>query len=438
MKFSLLLMHLARKHSILTTQMASSNKSKDALGRTMTYYYNSLYELTQIVGPVSGATTNITYDGFDRVSQVKDSQGLITTTNYDAADRPTLVSYSDGTSYQTAYQKLDVQYTKDRLGRVTRYFYNSLRQQVAVLDAQGHVTNTSWSLSAGPSHVVDPLGRTTTWLYDNQNRLVQKIYPNSTSETITYEPSASRVHSTTDANGQVTTMTYALDNLVSGITYTNATVATPSVGFFYDSNYPRVYQMTDGTGTTTFNYNPVTGSIGSSMLGNSQTPLATISFTYDALGRQLTQTINDSATGQGLSNNTGSLTYDTLGRVQYATNPLGGTGTFTYAYLNNTARLTSITNPNGQSTKYSYLDSTQTPNNPWLTEIDNLNASGNVISKFDYGYDNDGEVTSWTQRTDNNNPQNWNIQYDGEGKITSANVTDTVYQRGATTVRLLI
>jgi len=411
----------------------------DAKGDVTTYSYANNY-LTNIAGPVAGATTSFTYDGFGRVQSITDSQGYTDTINYDAADRPTLVTYPDGSTWQTNYHNLDIQYKKDRLGRVTRYFFNSLRQQIGTLDSQGHITNANWSLSAGLSSMSDASGGTTTWKYDNQNRPVEKDYPDGTKELTAYENTTSRVHSITDNEGQIATMTYTSksvtlngtsftgeDNSVESIAYSNATVSTPAVNYSYDPNYARLVTISDSvTGATTFHYNSVTGSLGSNLLGTVQNSLATISYGYDQLGRQISQTVNDSSTGQGLSNNSSTLGYDALGRVTSLSNSLSGSGSFSYAYLNNTNRPTSITYPSGQSTTYTYQDSSTTPNNPWVTEIKNRNASGGIISKFDYGYDSDGEITSWTQQTDSNDPQNWALQYDQQGKLSTVNVTDTV------------
>src|ERR1700723_97024 len=142
---------------------------------------------------------------------------------------------------------------------------------------------------------------------------------------------------------------------------------------------------------------------------------------------------NDSATGQGLSDSVSRFAYDTLGRVTNVENPLSGTGTpltgsnsFVYSYLNNTGRVASVTNPNGESTVYTYQDSSGA-GEPWLSEIKNLSTTSAVISKFDYGYDAQGQITSWTQTTPaTTDPQNWANTYDSEGKLTNVNVTDTV------------
>ena len=51
---------------------------------------------------------------------------------------------------------------------------------------------------------------------------------------------------------------------------------------------------------------------------------------------------------------------------------------------------------------------------------------GGGDSKFDYGYDAQGQITSETQQTDTNDPQKWAMLYDNEGKLQNVNVTDTV------------
>jgi RHS repeat-associated protein len=77
-----------------------------------------------------------------------------------------------------------------------------------------------------------------------------------------YEATTSRLALTVDALGQVTLYSYGVDNLLSGVSYTGAVYATPSVAFTYDAYYKRLTSMTDGTGTTlatTLSYLPNSG-----------------------------------------------------------------------------------------------------------------------------------------------------------------------------------
>jgi len=70
------------------------------------------------------------------------------------------------------------------------------------------------------------------------------------------------------------------------VVYTNAQIATPSVSWTYDSAYPRVSTMADGTGTTSYTYHPV-GQLGAGQVGTVDGPLTSdvISYSYDPLGR---------------------------------------------------------------------------------------------------------------------------------------------------------
>ena len=60
----------------------------------------------------------------------------------------------------------------------------------------------------------------------------------------------------------------------------------------------------------------------------------------------MNRTINGAA-------NAASVHYDSLGRVQTATNPLG---TFNYTYVSTTGRLDHVDFPNGQKMQNTYFD----------------------------------------------------------------------------------
>jgi RHS repeat-associated protein len=428
------------QHEVLTATDASGQETvytyesngelasiTDAKGNSTTYDYNAAGYLTGVVGPISGDTSSFTYDGFGRVRTTTDSQGYVCTLDYDEADRPTQVTYPDGTTTQTVYQNLNAIYTKDRQGHWLRTFYNPVGLPISVVDSAGNGATTNWTPVGNVQSYIDSVGHATSWAYDDQNRAISKTYADGSSSSVTYENTTSRVKSTTDVGGQVTTPTYNLDNTVAQVAYTNAEVATPTISYTYDPVYPRVLTMVDGIGTTTYSYNPVlsTPALGAGAIASVATSLATVSYTYDQLGREVGEKINDSATGQGLSDNSVSVSYDALGRVTGVTNALSGSGSFGYGYLNTTGRVATFTNPSGPSTVFSYQDSTTT-GEPRLSEIKNLNASSAVVSKFDYAYDADGKITTWTQQADSSDPQQWAMQYDRSKRLAGVAVTDTV------------
>jgi len=354
---------------------------------TMAYDTNGLMtNITSAVGVISGATVSFTYDGTNRLRTVTDSLGHTVTYDYDSFDRVTKVTYPDNTFDQTMYQFLDSVLTKDRRGHWSAMQYDALRRLTDTYDSLGRHTHFDWCGCGALQSVTDPLNRTTTWLRDLEGRLTTKIYPDASQVNYAYETNAGRLKMVTDAMSQSTIYNYFNDDDLQSVTYSNA--VTPGVSFTYDTNYNRLVSMADGIGTTTYGYYAVTnGQLGAGMLQDIDGPFAndTITYTYDELGRVSSRAINGAAQ---------QLTYDALGRVTMVTNALGS---FTNVYVGATGLIATNFYPNGQQTVFSYLGVT---NDERLAEIWNQNHDGSTLSKFDYGYDADGQITNWTEQAD--------------------------------------
>jgi len=226
-----------------------------------------------------------------------------------------------------------------------------------------------------------------------------------------------------DAKGRQTNFQYNIDNTLNNVSYTNAagsplSPATPMVSFTYDTAYVRPLTMVDGVGTTQYAYNAVGAppALGAGRLASVAGPWAnsTIAYTYDALGRVVSRSINGAV-------NMASATYDSLGRATAATNVLG---TFGYSYVDATARLAQTTYPTGQTAQFQYFGNT---GDQRLQEIKNLDNSGNLISQFDYAYNAVGDITTWTQNYPTlPNPRQFAFGYDAADQLTSGPLTDTV------------
>ncbi|HWA11397.1 MAG TPA: RHS repeat-associated core domain-containing protein [Opitutaceae bacterium] len=375
--------------------------------------------LQTVTGPVSGSTTTFTYDGFGRPETVTDSEGYTVTMDYDDFDRPTQVTYPDGTNRQMVYNRLDLEWSSDRLGRWSRQMHDAVRHVVMSQDELQRKTFFEWCQCGSLAAMTDPAGHRTSWARDVQSRLTQKTYPDSTSVSFAYETATSRLKSSTDARGQVTNYQYFGDNSLDQVSYTSAVIATPTVSYTYDTDYPRVATMTDGVGTTTYAYNTITGTppLGAGQLASIDGPFAndTISYTYDELGRVTGQSIDSTS-------NPSSVVYDSLGRVTSVTNLLG---TFTYGYLNHTSRLSSVSYPNGQVTNYTYYpNSAGTPGNDdqRLEQIENLKPDTSNLSTFGYAYDAKGLITSWSRKYDAGSVLTSSFIYDSSGQLTNASV----------------
>src|SRR5262249_25676785 len=292
---------------------------------------------------------------------------------YDALDRPTRVTYPDSSYEQTTYDKLDPVVQRDRLGRLTRMFYDPLRRVVAVRDPLGRTTSQFWCACGSLDALVDANGQRTSFQRDVSGRTTREVRNDgSTATTYVYEATNSRLKTKTDPRGQVTNYSYNLDNTVQSLTHTNAAIATPGVTYTYDPNYSRLATMVDGIGTTSYTYYSV-GVLGALQMASAVGPLpnATVTYTYDELGRLLTRAIN------GTANQT-TQTYDPLGRVITEVNPLG---TFNYGYDGVISRLASVTFPNGQTATYTYFGDA---GNRRVSTLQYKNPDGTNLSKFDY------------------------------------------------------
>ena len=95
---------------------------------------------------------------------------------------------------------------------------------------------------------------------------------------------------------------YNADNTRRRISYPNAIVATPTVAFEYDEEYPRIVQMTDGIGATRYSYNPVdvVPRLGAKRLArvDGPSPNAAVTYDYDKCGEVRSVGVNGDGGGQ--------------------------------------------------------------------------------------------------------------------------------------------
>jgi len=111
--------------------------------------------------------------------------------------------------------------------------------------------------------------------------------------------------------------------------------------------------------------------------------------------------------------------FDALGRVTTETNLLG---TFAYTYDGPTARLATVTYPNGQTSTYSYLAASQERR---LQTIHHHYPNAATLSKFDYTYDAAGNILTWQQQADSAAPTLWRYGYDRADQLLSASQETT-------------
>jgi RHS repeat-associated protein len=388
--------------------------------------------LASITGPPFNdvsAATSFGYDGFNRVRTVTNEADHYTvTTDYDNLDRKVMVTYPDTTYEQFQYidnvtgvMTLDLTGSRDRLGRWTYRHYDSNRKRDSMTDPLGRTTLYGWCACGSLNSITDPNRNVTTFNRDLQSRVYQKVFADSTTINYLFEGqtapntpgAASRLKSSTDALNRRTNYSYSIDNNISQVSYSDSSgnplsPATPSVDYTYDPNYNRVATMNDGTGLTTYAYYPVGSSptLGAGKLESLDGPLAndTITFTYDELGRTLSQSID------GVDE---TAAYDSLGRLTSTRNALGH---FERDYEGVTPRLHMLTYPNGQTTNYSYYGN---DHDRRLQTLQNMRDGGANLSKLDYTYNAEGRMTSWGKLLGTTSSGLW-FDYDNAQQLVSA------------------
>jgi RHS repeat-associated protein len=388
----------------------------DAKNEITTFTYDTNGYLLSIVGPLPGTNdvVSATYDAYGRIRTTTDESGYTVTFDYDNLDRVTGVTHPDGTFSQFTYNRLDCAAFQDRAGRQTMFAHDNMRQLTATTDPLGRVTHYEWCRCGAPKSVIDPMGRKTSWLTDVQGRRTAKQYPDGSQVQYFYENTTGRLQQMIDEKQQFTVYTYNADNTPNSIVYAHTAVPTPNVTYAYDPNYRRVVSMTDGIGTTTYNYIPVTTPpvLGAGGLGRVEGPLAneTIAYTYDQLGRVVQTSIDGVLSTRA---------FDAAGRIISASNALGS---FVYSYDGASDRLLLETDPNGQRASASYGSNLQDFALQHLTYAVGVSS----VSQFTYGRDIPRmQITNWSQQAGAQSPSVFTFGYDAVNQLLSAAVTNS-------------
>ncbi|HET9285558.1 MAG TPA: IPT/TIG domain-containing protein [Candidatus Angelobacter sp.] len=323
--------------------------------------------LTFVSNPTNGIVTSFRYDSNGQ---------LISST--DPLDRTSMLTYTPVGGIAPAGL---IQTATDALKNVTQFEY----------DAAGNQTKG-----------IDAAQNSTTYAYDNMNRVVTMTFPDLSTNQFAYDArgrtvsftdgnqnvtgyaydDAGRLLTVTDANNGVTSYSYDAENNLTAI----ADALQRQTTFDYDDQ-GRLQQMTFPSGLSeTYTYDPM-----GNVLTKTDRKKQTIHYSYDALNRPVSKQYPDGTSISfaydlanrmtSVSDNTGiyGFSFDTLGRLtasatQYSFLP-GPTFTNTYAYDVDSNRV-SFTAPDG---------STNTYGRDALNRLSTL--SNSSVGQFSFGYD---------------------------------------------------
>lgn len=326
------------RESTVTNPYCSTNPSAPTSGTT-TYAYDGLSRVTQVTHPDGAYATN-TYtgravlsadegNGTDRVQRISQN---------DALGRLIYVcevtgQIQQGSSYNTPSScNLDVSGS----GFLTTYGYdasnsNGPLESLTSVTQGGALRNFVYDSLGELRSATNPESGTTTYNYDNDGNLTSKTAPfeNQLSGTVT------------------TTYSYDQLNRLLGKSYSDGT--TPSACFEYDQS-----TSTAGKGRLTTEWTQATGVCPSTLPGTGVLTQRTFA-AYDPLGR-VTADEQCGLIGNCTGGNQYTLTYgyDLAGDITSFNNGLGGSSALSFAdQYNSAGRLSTVngsTSPGGQST----------------------------------------------------------------------------------------
>ena len=226
----------------------------DELGNTTTYTYdsnNNVASVSKQLNTSTTVTTSYTYNSFGEVLTATDPLGNVTTNSYDthgnllSVTSPQPNSNTTASTTQFAYDtKGELTQITDPLTNITHLTYTSVGLIASITDAQQHTTTYQYDVRGNRTAVIDPINGSahpTSFAYDVMNRLTGITYPDGSTvgfgydyrgpthyrygpeqrtTTYTYDD-ADRLTAVTDPASHATTYTYDTENNLKSITDAN-------------------------------------------------------------------------------------------------------------------------------------------------------------------------------------------------------------------------
>ena len=179
----------------------------DPLSNSESYTWDSDHNRTSVTDR-RGNTGSYGYDSAGNVTSVTDPLTHYTTVTYNSKHRPLILTSPLGNQVVNTYDttlnwRLTQTQRKNSGGTVlstTTYTYNTDGTVATKVDSNSRVTSWTVNTLGARTGRTDALSRTTTYTLDNWLRVITHTYPNSSTQTFSYDANGNKT-GWTDAQG---------------------------------------------------------------------------------------------------------------------------------------------------------------------------------------------------------------------------------------------
>ena len=322
------------------------------------------------------------------------------------------------------------------LGRNSSSLYDELNRLKRISDPASGITQFGYDANDNLTSVTDPRSLVTSYTYNGFGDLKTQTSPDTGLTTNTYD-SGGNLDTSTDSRGAVTDYTYDALDRVTSASFTLGGVTDQTITYGYDAGANQNGLLTsagDAQHDLAWTYDTqgrVTGkgqTVGgvtlamgygynsAGQLGQMLLPSgAAITYGYNANGHVTSLTLN------GVTTILNNITYDPFGPI---TGWSWGNGTTASRDFDADGKVTQVDNASGASLKnYGYDDAFR---------ITSVTDAGNTALSWSYGYDNLDRLNS---ATSSSMTQGWT--YDANGnRLTQTGTTPSAYVNSATSNRV--
>ena len=317
----------------------------DINGNKTTLAYNGTGQL-QTATDVSGRSLSFSYNGAGRLSTVTDSTGRSVTYTYDEAGRLEDAKDVRGGHSTYAYDSNDLMLThKDQRGKlVVSNTYDGLGKVETQIDGLKHETLFAYSQSGDSltTAVTNPRGYVTNYEYAKgvlQKRTAAAGTEDSATWLYEHDPNTMGITAVTDPNGHMTRAAYDARG--------NVTFTEDALGHTTTSKYDALNDLlehTDAKGvTTSYTYDSKGKLLTSSTPLVGSSPLQTRTTTYTYGSKAFPEDLTSITDPNG---KVSTFTYDSAGNLASAADAVGDKATYTYDAL---GRIVTEVSPRGNA-----------------------------------------------------------------------------------------